>query len=238
MGEGGLVAKSLGIVAGGDEERRSGIGSDTQSADELRCRLYDQGLEDGVDLVDLLLKGDGAPSQHPQGELGERRHVALGAGSIGRGPLEKAVDVEATELGPHGFGSSRDQAAHLVERLGPAFARRGPSDPQNPHGFDASVPRLGLAGGVAREGGPGDGDGVLEIGLALESAALAVRAIDFDDADLLGLEMTGQPRTIGARPFDADELDPAEVAQPAQQLLVAALGGGEALDAEQRSPLI
>ena len=54
----------------------------------------------------------------------------------------------------------------------------------------------------------------------------------------LGLEMTGQPGSIGPSPFDADQLDRAEVAQPPQQLLVAALGGGEALDAEESPSLV
>ena len=114
-----------------------------------------------------------------------------------------------------------------------ALARRGPRDAQNPHGFDVSVPRLGLAAGVAREGGPGGRDGVLGVGLALAPAALAVGAVDFDDADPFGLEVPGQPGAIGPGPFDPDQLDGAEVAQPPQQLLVAALGRGEALDAEE-----
>ena len=88
------------------------------------------------------------------------------------------------------------------------------------------------------EGGPGGRDGVLGVGLALAPAALAVGPVDFDDADPLGVEVAGQPGSIGAGPFDADELDGAEVAQPPQQLLVAALGGGEALDAEQGPPLV
>src|SRR5580704_8989407 len=67
-----------------------------------------------------------APGQHPQGELGQRDDVALGPGSIGRGPLEQMEHVEASELGPDGLGSGRDQAAHLVERLSPTFASRGP----------------------------------------------------------------------------------------------------------------
>ena len=76
------------------------------------------------------------------------------------------------------------------------------------------------------------------IGLALEPPALSIGAVDFDDPDLLGLEVTGQPGAIRPGPFDADQLDGAEVAQPAQQLLVATLGRGEALDAEQGAPLV
>src|SRR5271163_3290985 len=121
-------------------------------------------------------------------------------------------DIEAPEFGPDGLGRGRDQAAHLIERLGPSLARRGPSDPQNPHGFDVSVPRLGLTGGIARLGRTSGGDGVLGIRLAPAPTALAVGPVDFDDADALGLEVPGQPGSIGTRAFDADELDGAEIA--------------------------
>jgi hypothetical protein len=129
MGEGGFVAEALGIVAGGDHQCRGSVGADAQRSDELGCGLFDQGLEDDVDLGDLLLEGDGPPGQHPQAELGQRDDVAFGPGSIGRGPLEEVEHVEAPELGPDGLGGGRDQVAHLVERLGPGLARRGPSDP-------------------------------------------------------------------------------------------------------------
>jgi hypothetical protein len=78
----------------------------------------------------------------------------------------------------------------------------------------------------------------LGVRLALAPAALSVGTVDFDDADPFGLEMTGEPGSIGPGPFDADQLDEAEVAQPAQQLLVTIGCGGEALDAEQGAPLI
>ena len=142
-------------------------------------------------------------------------------------------DAETPELGPDGLGGGRDQVAHLVEGLGPSLASRRPGDPQNPHGLDVSVPRLGLATGVAREGGPGGRDGVLGIGLSLEPAALAVGAVDLDDADPLALEMAGEPGAIGPGAFDTDEFDRPEVGQPPQQLLVAALGSGEALDPKE-----
>ncbi len=179
-----------------------------------------------------------SPGQHAQGELGQRDDVALGSGSIGRGPLEKVEDAEPPELGPDGIRCGRDQVAHLVERLGPTFAGRGPGHTQNPHGFDVSVPRLGFTAGLARKGSPGGRDGVLGIGLAFEAPTLAIGSVNFDHSHALGLEMTGEPCSIGPSPFDADQLDGAEVAQPAQQLLVTGFGRGEALDSEQGAPLI
>jgi hypothetical protein len=47
----------------------------------------------------------------------------------------------------------------------------------------------------------------LGVGLAFAPPALSVGAVDFDDADPLGLEETGEPGAIGAGPFDADQLD-------------------------------
>ena len=46
------------------------------------------------------------------------------------------------------------------------------------------------------------------------------------------------PRPHQTGPFDADEVDRAEVAQPPQQFLVALLGGGEALDAEENPSFV
>ena len=238
MGEGGFVAQALWIVAGGDEERRSGVGPDAECGDQLGRGLIDQGLQDGVELGDLLFEGDGTPGEHPKAELGERDDVALGPGPIGRGSLEEVEHVEASELVSDGLGGGRNQTAHLVERLGPTLAGRCSGDAQNPHGFDVSVPGLGLAAGVAREGRPGSRDGILGIGLALEPAPLSIGTVDLDDPDLFTLETTGQAGAIGARPFDADQLDGAEVAQPAQQLLVAAFIGAEALDTEESSSLV
>ncbi len=45
MGEGRLVAKSLGIVAGGDEERRGGVGADAKRGDQFWRGLFDKGFK-------------------------------------------------------------------------------------------------------------------------------------------------------------------------------------------------
>ena len=67
---------------------------------------------------------------------------------------------------------------------------------------------------------------------------MSVGAVDFDDADPLGLEMASEPGSIGPGAFDADELDRTEVGEPPQQLLVAALGRSEARDAEESTSFV
>jgi hypothetical protein len=52
------------------------------------------------------------------------------------------------------------------------------------------------------------------------------------------LEVTGEPGSIRPGPFDTDQLDRAEVAQPPQQLLVSTFIGAEALDTEESSSLV
>ena len=124
----------------------------------------------------------------------------LGSGSIGRGPLGELEDAEAPELGPDGIGSGRDQVAHLVERLGSSLARRCPATPQNPHGLDVSVPRLGLTVCFARERSPSSRHGALGIRLAFEPPALWVGAVLLRRLALVPLQVSGEPGAIRTGP--------------------------------------
>ena len=56
MGKGRFVAQSFGVVAGSDEERGGSVGPDAESGDQFGRSLFDQGLEDGVDLGDLFFE--------------------------------------------------------------------------------------------------------------------------------------------------------------------------------------
>ncbi len=191
------------------------------------------GFEDGVELGDLGLEGEGAAGEHPQRELGDRHQVAAGAGPVAGGTLEEPVHVEVAQLGADRLGCGRDDGAHLVEGLGAGLARREPREAQHPHGLDVSVSGLGLARGVTGLRGAGRGDRVLGVALAAPAAALTVRAIHLDHPDPLAVQVPGQARAIGAGALHPDQVHLPEAAQPAQQVAVAGRGRRERLDAQQ-----
>ena len=178
------------------------------TAIQLWCGLGDEGLEHSVDLFHLLFEGEGPAGQHPQGELGDRRHVGLAGVAEGSWRSWRSlVDGQVAQLGAELVRGGRDQAAHLVDGLGPALAGRAARQAEDPHGLDVSVSGLGRSGGVAPLGGPGCGHGVFGVGLSLAPAALAVRSVDLDDGDLAGKQVPGEPRPVAAGPFDADQLE-------------------------------
>jgi hypothetical protein len=83
---------------------------------------------------------------------------------VAAGAFDEPVDVEVAQLGADRFGRGRDDAAHLVQRLGAGLAGhagRATSHAQNPHRFDVSVPGLGCSERVAGLGGPRRGDRIL-----------------------------------------------------------------------------
>ena len=62
---------------------------------------------------------------------------------------------------------------------------------------------------------------------------LPVRAVHLHDPDAGRSDVTGQARAVTAGPFDADQGNGPEPAQPAEQAGVAARGGGELLHAKK-----
>ena len=76
-------------------------------------------------------------------------------------------------------------------------------------------------------------NGVEGIGLARPPPLLAVRAVDLDDGDSVGLQVAGEPGAVAAGALHADQRDGAEAAKPCQQAAVAGGVGGERLDAQQ-----
>ena len=70
VGEGGFGAQPLGIVAGGDQQLAGGLDPDPGQGDQAGATAADQGLELGVELVELGLELLPAASQAPQAGLG------------------------------------------------------------------------------------------------------------------------------------------------------------------------
>jgi hypothetical protein len=92
---------------------------------------------------------------------------------------------------------------------------------------------LGAPRAPAGLSGPRGADRIEGIGLALTAAVLPVGAIDLDDPDTSCGDITGQSGAVAAGPFDADQGNGTEPAQPAQQAGIAGRSGGELLNAEQ-----
>jgi len=195
--------------------------------DERRCGLVDQLGEDHVDLVDLLSEADRPAGQGAQRQLRQRRHVTPVPGAERRRPLEHPEHAQVPELGTEIVGGRRDEAAHLVQRPDPLRAGRGPNDPQNPHGFDVSVPGLGFTGGVTGLRGSCRGDRVLRVALAAPAAPLPVRAVHLDHPDAVALEVAGEAGAVAPGALNPDRLDHAERGKPGEETAVPSGGGVE-----------
>lgn len=114
----------------------------------------------------------------------------------------------------------------------------GAGDAQLSERFDGSGPGLGNAGGVTAEHRSGGGLGVDGVGLASTATFLAVGAVDLHDAHLALGEEAGQARAPRPGSLDADGVELAEGAQPAQQPPIAVAGGREAVGGEQAAELV
>jgi hypothetical protein len=92
---------------------------------------------------------------------------------------------------------------------------------------------LALPVAAPDKGGPGRGDGVDRVGLAVAVAGLAIGPIDLDHLDARGAQEPGQPRSIRARALDPDPHDFTKAGQPGEQLGVALARHRERLDTQQ-----
>lgn len=102
---------------------------------------------------------------------------------------------------------------------GGVSAHRGPA-----RGLDCA-PRLDHPVAGLRRGGrcagadrPGDGFGVDGVGLAAQSAHLAVGPVDLQHLDAFVDEVAEQPDAVAAGALDADGADGAQAARPSQEL--------------------
>ena len=128
MGEGGLAAQALRVVAGGHEQRTGGVGADPTGRDQIRRGGGDQGLEHGLEPLALRVQAPHPAGQFAEGELGSADH---GGGVSGTEP-GRAVDQlrhGAAEQGADGAGAG----LHRIEAtVGPGSGVRSLNHPVPP----------------------------------------------------------------------------------------------------------
>jgi len=83
MGEGRLLVQTFRVVAGRDEQRADGVEPEIVLGDEGRRCRSDEGTQDGVEALELLLETLDPPGQLTQCELVAPITVV---GSPGRSP--------------------------------------------------------------------------------------------------------------------------------------------------------
>ena len=119
--------------------------------------------------------------------VAEGPRVTTDSRSEGAAAFEEPIHVQMAQLGADVVGGGGDEAAHLIERLGPGLAGRDACYSQNPHRLHVSVPRLGLAVGLAGLRAARRGDGVLRIALAASASTLAIGTVHLDDSHRLSV---------------------------------------------------
>jgi hypothetical protein len=103
VGEGGLTAEPLGVVASGDQQLPGVLDADRQQPQGSWCCLGDELAQPLVGHLDLLLQGQDARRHRPQRCLGRLGRVGQlgkvgsqpGAGhhlSCGRPPVQRLAD--------------------------------------------------------------------------------------------------------------------------------------------------
>ena len=233
MRPGRLAAQPAGVISGRDEQQRRGVGADPVEGEQAGGMGGHQRDYELVQALELAVQEPGAPPQLAQRDAGGVAGDIAGAGPQRRQPGYQSRRRVPGEPGPQVIGAGQDQGPGLVDGPG-AFSRgAAPGDHQGPDRLHGAVPALRGAAGPAGLRGPGSADRVQRVGLALPATVLPVGAVYLDDPDACRGDVAGQSGAVTAGPFDADQGDGPESAQPAQQAGVAGRGGGELPDAEQ-----
>ena len=209
------------------------MGADSVEGEQAGGAGGHQRDDELVQALELAAEEPGAPPQLAQRDAGGvAGHIA------GAGPQRRQAGYQRPwrvpgEPGPQVIGAGQDQGPGLVDSPG-AFSRgAAPGDHQGPDRLHSAVPALRGAAGPAGLRGPGSADRVQRVGLALRATVLPVGAVYLDDPDACRGDVAGQSGAVTAGPFDADQGDGPESAQPAQQGGIAGRRGGELPDAGQ-----
>jgi hypothetical protein len=240
VGERGLSAQPLGVVAGGGQQLSSMIDPDRVPLQQPGCGPADQLGEALVGEADLLVELVAAAGDRTQRRLAGCTGSARAASS-GRNRTQVATNA-ATERWSR---SSRSRAGALTSSpwrwLMAAVRASGgtaPHRPKRPDGLHDAVAALGRRGGRTGHHRAGGGLGVDRIRRAALAAGAPVWPVDLHHGDVLIQQEPGQAGAVAAGAVDPDRVWVPVATQPAQQLPGASTVGGELPVAQQSSLLV
>ena len=176
-GEGGLVAQSVRVGAGGGQQLGGGVGTDTVSGAQRGIDLCNKDIQLGSEVLLLTLEELDALGQC----LGGGPHRDGGRVAVGGGPASgqcrdqgggAVAAVAFAQLG----GCGDQQSMDLVGRGGMGLDRAAQGAQQRPQG--AGVRVFGHGQTLAGQCGSRSGIGVERVGFALATACGPIRAAD------------------------------------------------------------
>ena len=165
---GGLAAQPLGVVPGGDEQQRGGVGADAVQGEQARGTGGDQGADELVQALELAVEELGAAAQLPQRDAGGVAGTSPGRGRSDASPATRAAGVCPANRARRSSGPVTIRArAWLIAwvrsaralRLATISARIASTAPSRP--FGAPRARPDWAARAALTASPGKGGALL-----------------------------------------------------------------------------
>ena len=176
-------AQAIGVVTEADEQRRSGVGTQSEDLEGLGCGSCDQAAQLSVEFPDLDSKRLGTQGEATQRELGRLGGVVQASQvrtQPGAGRDDGALRSRARQPVAQRFRGGHDQAAQGVDGRGARLDRAVSRHAQRPDRLDATVGCL-RPGSLAGKDGTGCGLGVDRIRFASLPSQSPIRARDLKD---------------------------------------------------------
>jgi hypothetical protein len=177
VGERGLAAQPLGIVAGGGQQLPCMVDADRVQLQQPGCGPADQLGEALVGQADLLVELVDAAGDHTQRRLDGLDRI--GQGGLVRAQPSASGDHAATESWSRssrsGVGAVTSSPLSWLIAAGPGLDGTATYRPKRPDGLHDAVASLGRRGGRTGQHGAGGGLGVDQIRLATLAAGASVR---------------------------------------------------------------
>ena len=226
------------MVACCDEQDGSCVGADAVEGEQARGTRGDEGDDELVEPVDLVVKELCTTSKLSQSDTGG---VADDLTWTGTQRCELGDQTSSGVLGEAGMdviGASDHKGSGLIDRPGSLASGGALRNHQGSDRLDAPVPSFWRALGPAGQGGAGCAHRVERVGLALAATFGSVSAVHFDDPDVGGSHVAGGAGAVAAGSFDPDHANGPEAAEPFEQAGVAGWGSRELFGPEQSSDAV